>query len=436
MYSVSVPARLRQQLSQFLERLPQVVRVVQPRSTLLRDQLYVECRDRHVLVKALWGWPKAHQTSRAQRFPVLLGLADRQAAVPSSVVPSSRTLTGVWARITGPDNLYQNDLLAMIAGHDPLYDECAPGDRLALVVPRIEFEAHITHPADHRPPAGLFIVQQVDDKFPDDKPMWVVPLQLWIWGKSAFRDSGLSVVKMPPSFKLLTSGVLPTDEELALFASSLDYSLDRPSLESWVLQPGDRVIVIEAKQGEFTDFTKLAGDTGYIMAMDANTAFATVLLDHVHSQRTEDEGQMAAATKREEHPLPLSLLRLHLLATVPMLSIGDRVGILRGPHFGSYGRIVEFSGAYVDVLPLEGDLMSVETRDVRIDLRLGDVVEVTRGTYQGSVGFIVALCVRGYVELCIVSGFFLFVDSYLTAGSLELSAVAPNQCFQTLWFRS
>jgi hypothetical protein len=82
------------------------------------------------------------------------------------------------------------------------------------------------------------------------------------------------------------------------------------------------------------------------------------------------------------------------------------VGILRGPHFGAHGRIVEFSGAFVNVLPLEGDLICVESADARINLRLGDVVEVTRGTYQGAVGFIVALCVGGYVELYVVSGFF------------------------------
>ncbi|KAJ7215088.1 hypothetical protein GGX14DRAFT_563129, partial [Mycena pura] len=42
----------------FLKSLPGVVRIVQPRSTLLRDHLYVECRDRHALVKALFSWPK------------------------------------------------------------------------------------------------------------------------------------------------------------------------------------------------------------------------------------------------------------------------------------------------------------------------------------------------------------------------------------------
>ena len=89
-YDVSVPAWLRKQLSQFLERLPEVIRVMQPRNTLLSDHLYVECRDRHALLKALFGWPKADQTSRAQKFPVLLGLADRQAIVPSSV-PSLRS---------------------------------------------------------------------------------------------------------------------------------------------------------------------------------------------------------------------------------------------------------------------------------------------------------------------------------------------------------
>ena len=89
-YDVSVHAWLRQQLAQFLQRLPEVVRVVQPSNTLLRDHLYVECRDCHALLKALFGWPKADKTSRAQKFPVLLGLTDRQAVVPSSV-PSLRS---------------------------------------------------------------------------------------------------------------------------------------------------------------------------------------------------------------------------------------------------------------------------------------------------------------------------------------------------------
>ena len=413
-YDVSVPAWLRKQLSQFLERLPEVIRVMQPRNTLLSDHLYVECRDRHALLKALFGWPKADQTSRAQKFPVLLGLADRQAIVPSSV-PSSCSkyaLTGVWARLRETGDMYYQDLLAMIADDDdPLHATCESGDRLALVVPRIEFEYHVAHPPDHRPPPGLFTVQQVADRYPEDnRPAWAASLQLWMWGKSAYRDSGLSVIKIPPSHNLLTSGVLPTDDELALFSSSFDYDLDRPSLVSWVLQPGDRVIVVEAKTGEFREF---AGATGYIIEMHANTAI--ILPDHVHTQQTEDEGPTAAAVTREGHfSIPLSLLRLHLLATPPMLSIGDRVGILRGPHFGTYGRIVEFSGAFANVLPLEGDLICVELADARINVRLGDVVEVTRGAYQGAVGFIVALCVGGYVELYVVSGFFLFFRSYLT----------------------
>ncbi|KAJ7196490.1 hypothetical protein GGX14DRAFT_403215 [Mycena pura] len=398
-YDVSVHPWLRYELSQFLKSLPGVVRVVQPGSTLLRDHLYVECRDRHALVKTLFSWPQAHRTSRAQKFPVLLGLTDRQAVAPSSV-PSLRSnyaLTGVWARLRETGDMYYQDLLAMIADDDdPLHSTCENGDRLALVIPRIEFDYLVAHPPDHRPPPGLFTFQQVADRYPENnRPTWAASLQLWMWGKSAYRDSGLSVIKIPPSHNLLTSGVLPTDDELALFSSSFDYDLDRPSLVSWVLQPGDRVIVVEAKTGEFMEF---AGATGYIIEMHANTAI--ILPDHVHRQQTEDEGPTAAAATREGHfSLPLSLLRVHLLATPPILSIGDRVGILRGPHFGAHGRIVEFSGAFVNVLPLEGDLICVESADARINLRLGDVVEVTRGTYQGAVGFIVALCVGGYVEL-------------------------------------
>ncbi|KAJ7187435.1 hypothetical protein GGX14DRAFT_581068 [Mycena pura] len=398
-YDVSVHPWLRYELSQFLKSLPGVVRIVQPRSTLLRDHLYVECRDRHALVKALFSWPQAHRTSRAQKFPVLLGLTDRQAVAPSSV-PSLRSnyaLTGVWARLRETGDMYYQDLLAMIADDDdPLHSTCESGDRLALVIPRIEFDYLVAHPPDHRPPPGLFTFQQVADKYPENnRPTWAASLQLWMWGKSAYRDSGLSVIKIPPSHNLLTSDVLPTDDELALFSSSFDYDLDRPSLVSWVLQLGDRVIVVEAKTGEFMEF---AGATGYIIEMHANTAI--ILPDHVHTQQTEDEGPTAAAATREGHfSIPLSLLRLHLLATPPMLSIGDRVGILRGPHFGVHGRIVEFSGAFANVLPLEGDLICVELADARINVRLGDVVEVTRGAYQGAVGFIVALCVGGYVEL-------------------------------------
>src|ERR1700759_3650788 len=111
MYSVSVPAWLRHELSQFLERLPGVVRVVHPRSIVVRDQLYVECRDRHILVMALWECPKALQMSRAQKFPVLLGRTDRQAVVPSSVPSSSQKyyLTGVWGRHRWPRELNRDD---------------------------------------------------------------------------------------------------------------------------------------------------------------------------------------------------------------------------------------------------------------------------------------------------------------------------------------
>ncbi|KAJ7199882.1 hypothetical protein GGX14DRAFT_401163 [Mycena pura] len=362
-YDVSVHPWLRYELSQFLKSLPRVVRVVQPRSTLLRDHLYVECRDHHALVKALFSWPQAHRTSRAQKFPVLLGLTDRQAVAPSSV-PSLRSnyaLTGVWARLRETGDMYYQDLIAMIADDDdPLHSTCETGDRLALVIPHIDFDYLVAHPPDHRPPPGLFTFQQVADKYPENnRPTWAESLQLWIWGKSAYRDLGLSVIKIPPSHNLLTSGVLPTDDELALFYSSFDYDLDRPSLVSWVLQPGDRVIVVEAKTSEFMEF---AGATGYIIEMHANTAI--ILPDHVHTQQTEDE-----------------------------------VGILRGPHFGAHGRMVEFSGAFVNVLPLEGELICVELADARINVRLGDVVEVTRGAYQGAVGFIIALCVGGYVEL-------------------------------------
>ncbi|KAJ7187563.1 hypothetical protein GGX14DRAFT_611279 [Mycena pura] len=368
-YDVSVHPWLRYELSQFLKSLPRVGHVVQPSSTLLRNHLYVECHDRHALVKALFSWPQAHRTSRAQKFPVLLGLTDRQAVVPSSV-PSLRSnyaLTGVWARLRETGDMYYQDLLDMITDDDdPLHSTCESGDRLALIIPCIEFDYLVAHPPDHRPPPGFFTFQQVADRYPENnRPTWAASLQLWMWGRSAYRDSGLSVIKIPPSHNLLTSGVQPTDDELALFSSSFDYNLDRPSLVSWVLQPGDRVIVVEAKT------------------------------DNRQRTRVQRWPQL--------HEKGIFPFRFPYYAFIfPQLHPYFQSGTEWESYVAPHGRIVEFSGAFVNVLPLEGDLICVESADARINLRLGDVVEVTRGTYQGTVGFIVALCVGGYVELYVV----------------------------------
>ncbi|KAJ7187567.1 hypothetical protein GGX14DRAFT_580988 [Mycena pura] len=383
-YDVSVHPWLRYELSQFLKSLPRVVRVVQPRSTLLRDHLYVECRDHHALVKALFSWPQAHRTSRAQKFPVLLGLTDRQAVAPSSV-PSLRSnyaLTGVWARLRETGDMYYQDLIAMIADDDdPLHSTCETGDRLALVIPHIDFDYLVAHPPDHRPPPGLFTFQQVADKYPENnRPTWAESLQLWIWGKSAYRDLGLSVIKIPPSHNLLTSGVLPTDDELALFYSSFDYDLDRPSLVSWVLQPGDRVIVVEAKTSEFMEF---AGATGYIIEMHANTAI--ILPDHLHEKGI--------------FPFRFPYYAFTFSQLHPCFQSGTELESYVAPISEHMVVWSNFRGHSSNVLPLEGELICVELADARINVRLGDVVEVTRGAYQGAVGFIIALCVGGYVEL-------------------------------------
>lgn len=397
MYIVSTPPSILSRLIPYLKKLPGTRRVL--RSPDKRSIIYVETTNLTALTNAINGWPGLNGwpdlDCRRPERPVLMSLNEQQNLIrrlrdKESAHKTVDLLAYRWVRALDTSSAYNLDLV-FILSEDEYPSSCvvSKGSVTGLIVPRVDYRQPITQ--SHRTPAALFDPESIKHAYPDNKPAWNEEEEVWKWSDSTFTASGLLLVTLTRDKKLVVDGVQPTDEELALFLSSGEPILDRPALtQSCALHPGDLVIVNAPDMScQYSTHNKKVGYLIDIITQRSGGCFATV--------ESRTRSNVTAGLQLFE--VPVSLVKHHLLATHRNLSIGDRVCIVAGPELGTSGRIVDLIGDNeIRVLLSMSEIavtVSVDKRHVRHDWRLGDVVEIVRGTYRGLVAFIVGILPGG-----------------------------------------
>ena len=391
MYIISTPPSILPRLVPYLKKLDGTRRVV--RSPDKRSIVYVETTGLTSLTNAIDQWPGWGNRYRPQR-PVPMSLHEQQNLIlrlrdKESAHKTVDLLAYHWVRVLDMNSAYNLDLVFVLS-QDNEYSSShviSKGGVTGLVVPRIDYRPLVTQ--FNRTPAALFDPECIKYLFPDKEPIWNAEKGIWKWADLTFTASGLLLVTLTRDMKLVVDGVQPTDEELALFLSSDEPILDRPaSTQSCAVHPGDLVIIDtpdmpsphDKKVGYLIDITQRSGG-----------CFATV--------KSRTRSNVTAGLQHFE--VPVSLVKHHILATPRNLLIGDRVCIVTGPELGTSGRLVEFMGDdEISVLLSTSEVgvtVSVDKRHVRHIWRLGDVVEIIRGTYRGLVALIVGILPGGMV---------------------------------------
>ncbi|KAJ7601465.1 hypothetical protein DFH06DRAFT_1154029 [Mycena polygramma] len=307
---------------------------------------------------------------------------------------------GRWARVRSGSVLYKNDLVFV-------KDEAE-----YLVVPRVPYGEPLPQSVD-RPSARLFDAE----KFHAAGNDLARRNHTWIWQRGRFFTHGLEARGYLPS-QLILDGVIPTDDEQrarfekerALFEGSPHVALIAPFIgRCCALQEGDRVVL---------DAGELGAESGYIVALTdikhraAGTGrellvrVAAVLRRYdCTTAITRNSLQMA------DNPAffaPVARLRLHTLAMIRSIQVGDRVLAVGGHAQGICGRVESVSElGQVTLSPLSPTervetSLEVEMRHLQRQFRVGDVVEVDRNfrnVPKGTVGFITEVCRGGFVHL-------------------------------------
>ncbi|KAJ6472176.1 hypothetical protein C8R47DRAFT_1146784 [Mycena vitilis] len=401
LYRFGVPRGRQMQLLDYLYRCTGV------KSVFFRDRgaagrkrpkfetvaVYVETDDLAALERAMAKHVGAY--AMLSRKPVPVDVEHRVL----STLAQSTILVGRWARVRSGSSLYQGDLVFV------------EDESNYLVVPRLEYERLSQTP--DRPPARLF----------DSKKCVAAGNQVQqfnkyrVWRQRLFVE-GLEQRFYVPS-QLTLEGIVPTgdeeqwarfDQHRGLFNGSSHHALVAPFVGPYcALQEGDRVVVVSGKH---------SGKAGYIVAV------TTTQLRDINTQR-QQLVRLAAVLERYDgataitrsslqmagHPalfVPVSALRLHALAFVRPLLVGDRVVAVGGAAQGISGRIesMHHSGhvTFRPSPPMENAdaAMEIQMCDVRREFRVGDVVKVNRNLrdiLQGAVGFITEVCTGGFVHL-------------------------------------
>ncbi|KAJ7659651.1 hypothetical protein DFH06DRAFT_1326670 [Mycena polygramma] len=237
-----------------------------------------------------------------------------------------------------------------------------------------------------------------------------------VWRQRTFTE-GLEQRSYVPS-QLTLEGVVPTgdeeqwarfDQHRALFNGSSHHALVAPFVgPCCALQEGDRIVVVSGKH---------SGKAGYIVAV-TNTQLRDINTQRQHLVRLAavlERYDGATAITRSSlqmagNPalfIPVSALRLHALAFVWPLLVGDRVVAVGGTAQGISGRIESMNESghvtFRPSPPIENAdaTMEIQMCDVRREFRVGDVAKVNRNLpdiQKGTVGFITEVCTGGFVH--------------------------------------
>ncbi|KAJ6449222.1 hypothetical protein C8R47DRAFT_1230733, partial [Mycena vitilis] len=330
--------------------------------------VYVETDNLVALQRAMAKYSGGY--AMRSREPVPIDVQDRQSTLDLRSIISP---VGRWARVRAGSTLYKGDLAFV-------QDESS-----YLVVPRLSYGDPLAH-SEHRPGAQLFDPQQF--RATQNGHELQKFNQRWLWRGRGFAH-GLEECLFSPR-QLAFDGVIPTDVEervafendRALFEGSPHDALKAPFVgPCCALQEGDRVVV---NAGEYD------ARSGYIVAL-ANVVHRasgtgqdySVRIAAVLPRYDGTTGITRKSLRMAESPaffVPVGRLRLHALATIRTIAVGDRVLAVGGHAQGVSGRVASISElGTVTVSPTDGmESLEVETAHLQRQFRVGDIVEVNR----------------------------------------------------------
>ncbi|KAJ7094479.1 hypothetical protein B0H15DRAFT_829741 [Mycena belliarum] len=219
--------------------------------------------------------------------------------------------------------------------------------------------------------------------------------------------------------ELVSPEPAPLEEEIALWdrVAGTDPALlgacNPDRVAAMALEPGCRVVVDADHEG-------LRGRSGFIkhirdadegqedyMAVVRSSILGTPLAQgdpDIYGQLAARDSVMAV----QDFEVPLKHLKLHLLSSPRRLKPLDRVIVAQGEFKRTVGRVcqIEWMGpeeAEVSIVIEEGCERRVGLWQIIRYFRLGDVVRVVAGRFQGTVGMIVNENDSGGVEIFAVS---------------------------------
>ncbi|KAJ7050374.1 hypothetical protein C8F01DRAFT_1377648 [Mycena amicta] len=387
------------------------------------------------LVVALSQWPSVYR------------MAWKDLAMPVEIPPEERH------RLLCPPGTYRRDLAFVQPMEENRHAQ------MLLVVPRLAYGEGNTRHADGtpwRPPPALLNVSRLRQTMGTDAVQTRNHIYVWgsrVFGYKTFRgleqleyDNTLHTTQNQP---LDESGALPlnvlhctqnhkpavpSEEELDAFRASGAEQLDVPFTGyATALQEGDRVVVSKLT-GEKCSAIIIAISTRII---DERLTGVTVLLSEYNGDPITKGLPALQALLRDALVVPVSRLRLHLLAYQRKPRVGDRVLVVGGTaHRGISGRLTEVHSDSVCLRPTraeESAKICVPLHYICIDFKMGDVVRVIRGKYTGQVGFVVSIERGGYCAFYpaeIHGGRFVLVEkgsTYMQTPHSAPSAEYPNE---------
>lgn len=398
MYMISTPPSIVSRFISYLENLDEIMFAI--RSPEKSSIIYVETSSFPVLADAINKWSEVDGSGECRwpGRPIVMTPMEQESVRNRYNQKQQHELVHKWVRIgdRGRDikNAYSMDLVFIISEDEYPWD-LSDNSHMGLLVPRIDYYSSDTQYSNTRTPAALFNAESVMHAFPENAPIWNEQEKHWKWSNFTFTASGLLFASFTSNRKLIVEGVQPTEDELALFLSSGEPILDRVApTQMCALHPGDLVVI---NTGDTTSRSSTyERKVGYLIdiSQESKGAFAKV---QSHTPVVTTNIALSSGTPKVFY-VPIDVVKHHLLTSPRILSIGDRVCVVAGADLGTSGRIIEFFGDQeVRILLSSANSVNVEKRYVRHDWRLGDVVECTRGTYQGVVGFIVDILCGGNV---------------------------------------
>lgn len=375
--------------------------------------VYVECSDAQNLDGAMREYEAFYHLRHI--FPRKIDVVEM---LPFILFPPALdTLYGTWKRLSKPCGTLAAFDLVLVVDSGTL-----------LGIPRIPYRKSKTvrNPSSTNPapaPQEPFSPKKFKEFFPHKR--LEKRNKIYSWSTFTWNAAGLELLSWSDDRDVFSrTPAIPTEAERAMFAHANDPSLDLPySGRTCALQEGDRVVVGSERDGFQPGFLQGIVERSSRAHPEKVVRYAAVKLQSEVVPDIAIDALVNSLRGNDTLILPLYQLRLHILAPLRTISLGDRVVIVGGNQArGASGRVRDISaeGMVTIHLPELEVAMDIETLDIEIrfiqhDFRVGDVLKVIRGPHSGAVGFVLAVNPGGSIELFLV-------------GSLSSSSSNLNVC--------
>ncbi len=383
--------------------------------------VYVECSDGQNLDAAMRDYEKLYHSRRTPPTRI-----DSLEALPTILLsPPLESLYGKWKRLSKPcGTLIALDLVLVVDAY------------ILLGLPRIPYGKSKTVPTaltNTAPaPQELFSPQKFREWFPSKQ--LERRNTIYSWSDFVWNAAGLEMLSWSDDRDIFSrKPAIPTEAEREMFCRAQHPDLDLPySGRTCALQEGDRVVVVPERVGGINERT-LESCSGFIQAIversspahpDKVVRYAAVNLQSEHVPELALDALAKNLRGDNTSIFPLRRLRLHILAPPRTISLGDRVIIVGGTEArGMSGRVRDISAEGIvtmNILDLDVAL-DVEMRFIQHDFRIGDVLEVIRGPHSGAVGFVLEVNPGGSIELFLVCQLFFLKSSWVFAAPKHIA---------------